>query len=215
MQAAGPSPPLSVSVELSDDGFATKRSKDCGSRLQCLESAARTILEALGEDPLREGLSKTPQRMAEALMFFTKGYETNLEDITNGALFTEDTDEMVVVRDIDVFSMCEHHLVPFFGKVHIGYIPKNKVLGLSKLARIADMFARRLQVQERLTKQIAQAVQKILEPQGVAVVVECAHLCMSMRGVEKPGANTVTSSMTGVFREDQRTRDEFMRLIHR
>eukprot|EP01116_Phalansterium_solitarium_P018145 TRINITY_DN4700_c0_g1_i2.p1 TRINITY_DN4700_c0_g1~~TRINITY_DN4700_c0_g1_i2.p1 ORF type:complete len:245 (+),score=45.61 TRINITY_DN4700_c0_g1_i2:53-736(+) len=200
-----------------DEHYTVRRPKvctvECEKRLNTLTSAAHDILQALGEDPEREGLKKTPKRMAEALLFFTKGYETDLIEITNEAVFAEDTDEMVVVRDIDIFSMCEHHLVPFFGKVHIGYIPKGKVLGLSKLARIADMFARRLQVQERLTKQIAQAVQKIIEPTGVAVVVECTHLCMAMRGVEKPGSNTITSSMTGLFREDQRTRDAFFRLV--
>jgi len=169
----------------------------------------------VGEHPEREGLEKTPERAAKALLYFTQGYETDLKEIINGAIFPVGTDEMVVVRDIDIYSLCEHHMVPFFGKVHIGYIPKGKVLGLSKLARVAEMFSRRLQVQERLTRQIADAIQTVLEPAGVGVVVECTHMCMVMRGVEKPGSSTVTSSMTGVFREDSRTREEFFRIIRK
>jgi len=185
------------------------------AKLKTITKAAREIIQALGEDPEREGLRKSPLRMAQAMLYFTKGYQTDIHTIMNEAVFSENCDEMVIVRDIDIFSLCEHHLVPFFGKVHIGYIPNNKVLGLSKLARIAEIFSRRLQVQERLTKQIADAIQDILHPRGVAVVIECTHLCMVMRGVEKVGANTITSSMTGVFREDARTREEFFRLIRK
>jgi len=183
--------------------------------LERIAKAAKEMIEALGENPQREGLLKTPMRMAQAMLYFTKGYETDIFEIMNEAVFSENCDEMVIVRDIDIFSLCEHHMVPFYGKVHIGYIPKNKVLGLSKLARIAEIFGRRLQVQERLTKQIADSIQDILNPNGVAVVVECCHMCMVMRGVEKVGANTITSSMTGVFREDARTREEFFRLIRK
>lgn len=182
-------------------------------RLEKLSGAIRTLLECIGEDPTREGLLETPTRYAKAMLHFTKGYEENLHTIINNAVFTEDHDELVIVKDIEIFSMCEHHLVPFTGKMHIGYIPCKKVLGLSKFARIAEMFARRLQLQERLTKQVAMAVEEILRPQGVAVVMESSHLCMVMRGVEKTSATTVTSCMTGIFRRSTRTREEFMHLV--
>ncbi|KAJ3379329.1 GTP cyclohydrolase I [Lobulomyces angularis] len=182
-------------------------------RLAKLSSSVEGLLLHIGEDPTREGLVKTPLRYAKALMDFTNGYEVNLEEIVNGAVFDEDHDEMVLVRDIDIFSLCEHHLVPFFGKVHIAYIPKGKVIGLSKLARIAEVFSRRLSVQERLTKQIALALEDTLDPIGVAVVIEATHMCMVMRGVGKVGASTVTSCMLGGFRDDPKTRDEFLRLI--
>ncbi|KIW99227.1 GTP cyclohydrolase I [Cladophialophora bantiana CBS 173.52] len=185
------------------------------ARLDKLAGAVRTIFECIGEDPDREGLRDTPERYAKALMYFTKGYEENVRDLVNGAVFHEDHDELVIVKDIEVFSLCEHHMVPFIGKMHIGYIPNRRVLGLSKLARLAEMFSRRLQVQERLTKQVALAIAEVLKPQGVAVVMESSHLCMVMRGVQKTSSSTTTSCMLGAMRSSAKTREEFLSLLNR
>ena len=173
----------------------------------------REMLVALGEDPDREGLVKTPQRVAEALAFLTSGNRTNLERLVNGAIFTQKTNSMVIVKNIEVYSLCEHHMLPFFGRCHIGYIPTGKVFGVSKLARLADMYARRLQLQERLTEQISQAVMETVGAAGVGVMIEAQHLCMMMRGVEKQNSVMVTSSVLGAFRESQATREEFLALI--
>jgi GTP cyclohydrolase I len=178
-----------------------------------MQQAVRTLLIGLGEDPDREGLLDTPKRVVKALKFLTSGYNQSLDELLNGAIFHENTNEMVLVRDIDLFSSCEHHILPILGRAHVAYIPNGKVIGLSKVARICEMYARRLQVQERLTAQIADALQGLLQPQGVAVVVEATHMCMVMRGVQKPGSWTVTSAMKGVFADDARTRQEFMSLI--
>ena len=171
------------------------------------------LLVRLGEDPEREGLVRTPERMARALQYLTRGYNQDPEKMLKGALFNVSYDEMVIVKDIEMFSLCEHHILPFFGKVHVAYIPNGKVIGLSKIPRLVDIFARRLQVQERLTTQIAEAIQGAIEPQGVGVVIEARHLCMMMRGVEKQHSAAVTSSMLGVFRDCQETREEFLSLI--
>lgn len=179
-----------------------------------MRQAVRTLLIGMGEDPDREGLRDTPNRVVKALKFLTSGYQQSLDELLNGAVFHENANEMVLVRDIDLFSSCEHHILPILGRAHVAYIPNGKVIGLSKIARICEMYARRLQVQERLTVQIADALQGLLQPQGVAVVVEATHMCMVMRGVQKPGSWTVTSSMQGVFADDARTRQEFMQLIH-
>ncbi len=178
-----------------------------------MEEQIRHILKALGEDPNREGLLKTPQRVAQALAFLTQGYQLDPEKVINDALFTEDYEEMIVQKDIDFFSLCEHHLLPFFGKAHVAYIPHHKLVGISKLARLVDVYARRLQVQERLTNQIANIIMEKLDPLGVAVVIEAEHLCMRMRGVEKQNSMIITSTLLGAFRTRQETRNEFMTLI--
>jgi GTP cyclohydrolase I len=175
----------------------------------------REILAEIGEDPSREGLQRTPARFEKALKFLTSGYDTDVHEIVNGALFDVKYDEMVIVKDIEFFSLCEHHLLPFFGKAHVAYLPNEKVVGLSKIPRIVDMFARRLQVQERLTQQVAETLQEILNPRGVAVIMEAQHFCMMMRGVEKQHSGTVTSAMLGDFRNRKETRAEFLNLIGR
>ncbi len=171
------------------------------------------ILEAIGEDPERQGLQRTPERVEKALRFLTSGYTTDIKKLVNDAIFEVKYDEMVIVKDIEFFSMCEHHMLPFYGRMHIAYIANSRVVGLSKLPRIVDVFARRLQIQERLTQQVAECIQELLDPQGVAVVAEAQHFCMMMRGVEKQQSSTVTSAMLGAFREKKETRDEFLSLI--
>src|ERR1700680_537928 len=178
-----------------------------------LQELMREMLVRLGEDPERDGLQDTPERMERSMQYLTKGYQENPEEILLGAMFDVAYDEMVIVKDIEMFSLCEHHLLPFFGKVHIAYIPRGKVIGLSKVPRLIEAFSRRLQIQERLTTQIAEAIQKTIEPQGVGVVIEARHLCMMMRGVEKQHSAAVTSSMLGCFRNEQETRTEFLSLI--
>jgi len=178
-----------------------------------MENIIRELLVHIGENPEREGLKRTPHRVAEAWKFLTRGYEQSIESVVNEALFESDANHMIIVKDIEIYSLCEHHLLPFFGKCHIGYIPTGKVLGVSKLARIADMFSRRLQIQERLTNQIAETLMEVLNPDGVGVVVEARHLCMMMRGVEKQNSSMVTSAMHGSFRSQAKTREEFLRLI--
>lgn len=186
-----------------------------GSRNMCddLESNYSSIIQGIGENVNREGLAKTPKRAAKAIKFLTKGYNEDIQKILNGAVFQTDNDEMVIVRNIELYSLCEHHLLPFFGKAHIAYIPSGKVIGLSKLARLVDVYARRLQIQESLTTQIAQTIQDVTDAQGVAVVVEAKHLCMMMRGVEKQNSSMTTSSMLGLFRQNHSTRQEFLSLI--
>ncbi|MBI5022305.1 MAG: GTP cyclohydrolase I FolE [Ignavibacteriales bacterium] len=179
-----------------------------------LEKVVKEMLNLIGEDSRREGLAQTPKRVAEAWEFLTSGYHQDVNKVLNGAVFTEKYDEMVIVKDIDFFSMCEHHLLPFYGKAHIAYIPTGKIVGLSKIPRLVEVFSRRLQVQERMTQQIADTLFKTLEPDGVAVVIEARHLCMMMRGVEKQNSVATTSAMLGSFRDDERTRNEFLKLIN-
>lgn len=178
-----------------------------------VEELVRNLVVALGEDPQREGLRRTPRRVARSLDYLTSGYRTDIKKILNGAVFAEKYNEMVIVKDVDFFSLCEHHMLPFYGKCHIAYIPNGKILGLSKLPRVVEVYSRRLQVQERLTQQIADTLYELLNPEGVAVVIEARHLCMMMRGVEKQNSVATTSAMLGVFRDDIRTRGEFLNLI--
>jgi len=180
---------------------------------ETISSMMRKILVKIGEDPNREGLVRTPDRAEKALRYLTSGYEMDVNQIVNGALFTHECDEMIIVRDIEFFSMCEHHLLPFFGKVHVAYLPDKKVIGLSKIPRLVDAFARRLQLQERLTQQVAETIRDVLEPRGVGVICEARHFCMMMRGVEKQHSGTLTSAMLGDFRTRKETRDEFLSLV--
>jgi GTP cyclohydrolase I len=184
-----------------------------GSERPDIRGQITRILQAIGEDPERPALQRTPERVHKALHWLTRGYEMSVKDVVGGGVFEEKHDEMILVRDIELYSLCEHHLLPFFGRAHVAYIPDGRLIGLSKLPRIVEMFSRRLQVQERLTDQVADAVMEVLEPQGVGVVIEAAHLCMMMRGVEKQNSRTVTSAVRGIFRTDPRTRSEFLRLV--
>jgi GTP cyclohydrolase IA len=201
-----------VELEL-DERFALSSKRLTDEGIEALADAFREILEAVGEDVDREGLRRTPIRAARALEFLTQGYRQNLDKIVNDAVFDSDASEIILVKDIELYSMCEHHLLPFIGRAHVAYIPNGKVIGLSKVARIVDVFARRLQIQENLTTQIAESLMKCLEPSGVAVVVEAKHLCMMMRGVEKQNSVMKTSCLLGTFKEDARTRSEFLSLL--
>jgi GTP cyclohydrolase IA len=190
------------------------KSSTPGPRAEPFADKVRDIIAALGENPRREGLVKTPDRVEASLRFLTQGYGMTVEEVIGDAVFEEKHQSMIMVRDIEVYSLCEHHLLPFFGRAHVAYIPNGKILGLSKVARIVDVFARRLQVQERMTDQIADAIMDVLKPTGVGVVIEAAHFCMMMRGVEKQNSRAVTSALRGIFRDDPKTRDEFLRLAH-
>lgn len=207
------------------DEAATRGASEAGSPMregqepesrngEALARLVREQLALLGEDPEREGLVRTPARVAGSLEFLTRGYTQTVEDVIGTAIFEEPHDSMVLVKDIEVYSLCEHHMLPFFGRAHVAYIPNGRIMGLSKIPRIVDVFARRLQVQERLTEEIAQAIEDVLQPQGVGVLIEAVHLCMMMRGVEKQNSKTITSAVRGLFRRDPRTREEFLRLAH-
>ncbi|KJZ74500.1 hypothetical protein HIM_06096 [Hirsutella minnesotensis 3608] len=217
-QRVRPPSPVIDDDGLSRPGRGTRQRRledepEAEQRLERMRGAVRTLLECVGEDPDREGLLDTPSRYAKALLFLTGGYQVNVEDLVNNALFHEGHNEMVIVKDIEIHSLCEHHLVPFTGKMHIGYIPSDTVIGLSKLPRIAEMYARRLQIQERLTKEVAHAIMEILKPQGVAVVMESSHLCMVMRGVQQRSSSTITSCVLGCFERKSKTRNEFLSLV--
>ncbi|CAF1291573.1 unnamed protein product [Adineta ricciae] len=206
-------PPRRMSILQSDKALRDHDSKLIYTqRVEAISHCYEEILNSLGEDIHRQGLLKTPKRAAEAILFFTKGYEQAVSDVVSDAVFDEECDNMVVIKDIDIFSLCEHHLVPFFGKVSVGYLPNKKVIGLSKVARIVEVFSRRLQVQERLTREIAEAIKEAINPHGVGVIVECVHMCMVMRGAQKVNSRTITSAMIGVFQEDVKTREEFVSL---
>jgi GTP cyclohydrolase I len=198
---------------MNEDRLSTLDELGTPTTPDALEENVRALVRELGEDPGREGLLKTPQRVAKSLRFLTGGYRQDIDQVLNGALYEVAYDEMVIVKDIEVFSLCEHHLLPFFGRCHVAYIPTQKVIGLSKIPRLVDVFARRLQVQERLTTQIAETIMAKINPQGVAVVIEAKHLCMIMRGVEKQNSVAVTSAMLGIFRDCDQTRSEFLRLV--
>jgi GTP cyclohydrolase I len=199
--------PLQTRADLEEDRLARER------RLETMAGHVRGLLECVGEDPQREGLLLTPLRVAKSLSFLTDGYVQDAAALLQGAMFQSDTDEMVVVKDIELYSMCEHHMLPFFGRAHVAYLPATRIVGLSKLARVVDVFAKRLQVQERLTTQIADAIHDALKPRGVGVVIEAQHLCMMMRGVTKQNSSTVTSCMLGGFRSDPKTRTEFLQFV--
>ena len=202
------------SVEARPERTRVTHPEEGGPHVEPFADKVRDILAGLGEDPAREGLLKTPDRVEASLRFLTQGYWMTVEEVIGDALFEESHQSMIMVRDIEVYSLCEHHLLPFFGRAHVAYIPNGKILGLSKVARIVDVFARRLQVQERLTDQIADAIMDVLRPTGVGVVIEAAHFCMMMRGVQKQNSRAVTSALRGIFRDDSKTRDEFLRLAH-
>ena len=201
-------PLSSLAVKVEEQTGVTEHDE----RLRDYKRAVRHQLELIGEEPLRAGLQKTPERVANAMLWLTRGYEQDVRDVVGDALFEEDHRGMVMVRDIELYSLCEHHMLPFFGKAHIAYIPNGRIVGLSKLPRIVEVFSRRLQVQERLTEQIAEAIHEVLDPLGVGVVIEAQHLCLMMRGVEKQNSVTITSALRGVFLDDRATRDEFLRL---
>ncbi len=199
--------------DVKEDALLAAEETNSPEGLDPIADSIRSVLHHVGEDPDREGLAKTPERVAKSLRFLTRGYQQDIDKVLNGALFHVAYDEMVIVKDIEVFSMCEHHMLPFFGRCHVAYVPTDRIIGLSKIPRLVDLFARRLQVQERLTTQIAETIMEKIKPQGVGVVIEAQHLCMIMRGVEKQNSVAITSSMLGLFRDCDQTRAEFLRLV--